>query len=311
MEEHGGLNLYGFSGNDGVNRWDYLGQYALMSPFDFRLRLWSGNDGKDGTMKLPPIQSLPYGKIPPGIITDPLEIQRFIAAVMKEIERSYNDGTSKDPGLVGPSAPNKTDDCAKRKAALQNRIKAAVDIKTDIQSSQARINQGWTAFRDGVDNHATAIAGAAGGAAGIGEFLAGGANMRVAGDTLQAVGLITFAVQFGDQLGTTIGQGVYGDPGYGSSLMELWRQGAVFTGSAQVGLAIAKNPTSITLAAGGALAAGGVVIDWWQTTQLDKQAYQQWNAEINLLQQKQQWFPGAVDRLINDIQSYLNDCGGN
>ncbi len=114
IEESGGLNLYGFAGNDGVNRWDYLGQYALMSPFDFRLRLWSGNDGKDDPiLPLPPMQSAPYGKNPPGIITDPLEIQRFIAVMMKENEKSYKDGTSKDPGSVGPSDPNKENpDCA-------------------------------------------------------------------------------------------------------------------------------------------------------------------------------------------------------
>ena len=28
--EEGGVNLYGFVGNDGVNRWDYLGQYSPM-----------------------------------------------------------------------------------------------------------------------------------------------------------------------------------------------------------------------------------------------------------------------------------------
>ena len=27
--EEGGMNLYGFVGNDGVNRWDYLGQFSL------------------------------------------------------------------------------------------------------------------------------------------------------------------------------------------------------------------------------------------------------------------------------------------
>jgi RHS repeat-associated protein len=30
IEEEGGVNLYGFVGNDGVNRWDYLGQYGPM-----------------------------------------------------------------------------------------------------------------------------------------------------------------------------------------------------------------------------------------------------------------------------------------
>jgi RHS repeat-associated protein len=30
IEEEGGVNLYGFVGNDGVNRWDYLGQYSPM-----------------------------------------------------------------------------------------------------------------------------------------------------------------------------------------------------------------------------------------------------------------------------------------
>ena len=29
IEEQGGLNLYGFCGNDGINRWDYLGQLSL------------------------------------------------------------------------------------------------------------------------------------------------------------------------------------------------------------------------------------------------------------------------------------------
>ena len=30
IEESGGVNLYGFVGNDGVNRWDYLGQYSTI-----------------------------------------------------------------------------------------------------------------------------------------------------------------------------------------------------------------------------------------------------------------------------------------
>ena len=29
IEEKGGLNLYGFVGNDGVNKWDYLGMMLL------------------------------------------------------------------------------------------------------------------------------------------------------------------------------------------------------------------------------------------------------------------------------------------
>ena len=32
IEEEGGINLYGFVGNDGVNRWDYLGQVAPAIP---------------------------------------------------------------------------------------------------------------------------------------------------------------------------------------------------------------------------------------------------------------------------------------
>lgn len=33
IEEAGGVNLYGFCGNDGVNRWDYLGQKSFLSKF--------------------------------------------------------------------------------------------------------------------------------------------------------------------------------------------------------------------------------------------------------------------------------------
>jgi RHS repeat-associated protein len=33
IEERGGMNLYGFCGNDGVNQWDYLGQFSLGKMF--------------------------------------------------------------------------------------------------------------------------------------------------------------------------------------------------------------------------------------------------------------------------------------
>lgn len=38
IEEAGGVNLYGFCGNDGVNRWDYLGQKSFLSKFWSKFR---------------------------------------------------------------------------------------------------------------------------------------------------------------------------------------------------------------------------------------------------------------------------------
>lgn len=43
IEEAGGLNLYGFCGNDGVNRWDYLGMNSLIDNILF------GDDSKNST----------------------------------------------------------------------------------------------------------------------------------------------------------------------------------------------------------------------------------------------------------------------
>ena len=35
IEEEGGVNLYGFVGNDGVNKWDYLGQRFGLEPIGY------------------------------------------------------------------------------------------------------------------------------------------------------------------------------------------------------------------------------------------------------------------------------------
>ena len=37
IEERGGLNLYGFCGNDPINRWDYLGMFGLPDPDELML----------------------------------------------------------------------------------------------------------------------------------------------------------------------------------------------------------------------------------------------------------------------------------
>ncbi|MEP2776150.1 MAG: RHS repeat-associated core domain-containing protein [Luteolibacter sp.] len=47
IEEQGGINLYGFVGNDGVNWWDYLGK--INQPFRYVFYWWDGHAEVSGT----------------------------------------------------------------------------------------------------------------------------------------------------------------------------------------------------------------------------------------------------------------------
>lgn len=124
-----------------------------------------------------------------------------------------------------------------------------------------------------------------------------------------AVSAFTFTIQYGDAVGTAIGEGIYGDTqSYGQALGEVGRQGAIFAGSSFVGYQMVKTPTPVTVIGGLVLIGGDMAISSYMNYVDSRHA-----SEVKAIHQRGRSdmkydYNQGVNNLNADIDQWNKDC---
>ena len=245
--ETGGQNLYAFVGNDPVNRWDVLG---LVIPV---LEEFVVTENRILTENWNPFGYF-EGPISAEHLTDPVFSLLFQLMFFfdDEIENLRNQVAEAED-----ERKKRRNRCLKEQAKLSNRKKNAEVFKVRLFGFNGQVFSPTKVVEEVSGKDVAAAAGlVVGYAGGISNVTGAGG-----GNVLGPIGLFFFSAEFGDKLGTALGEGAFGTRERRiEATNELLRTSFVFGASSGVGAAIAKVPTPVTIFAGTALATGGVGI---------------------------------------------------
>ncbi|PTY04248.1 hypothetical protein DB347_20335 [Opitutaceae bacterium EW11] len=128
IEEQGGLNLYGFCGNDAVNRYDVLGQGSIWDAFSGFLSMLTG-DSKEEESKTKPEETEKDKAIREEGERAAAEARQREAQIMTSVaQRAFLGGLNYEDKSVNAAANEAGNDAAKKKAEELRKSDLAADL---------------------------------------------------------------------------------------------------------------------------------------------------------------------------------------